>query len=308
MEFARIEMVCVRGRWSRGTVLAGAVSGRVKGAVIDPERFVVLRTIVAGHVGRNLATAASQTLTNGQAESDREVLLSSQTLVRNAKQGLGRVSRLWVDKTSGRLTHVLVRSSWSLGRARVEYVVDFKRIGSIGERALVLATDASMPLVLPEFRRDADIAVDVRQALNSVLADPRARRAVKIHVEDGSVMLSGEVDTVEQAHLAEWAVTNVAGVREVTLDVVAQEELAALVERRIDALGLARQNGHGPVHVLSEHGIVYLEGMVPTAREREQIEAAALGAAGARVVVNNVRVAGEPPDRAQGTGPLTRNR
>jgi osmotically-inducible protein OsmY len=152
------------------------------------------------------------------------------------------------------------------------------------------------------------IEADLRFALESVLADPRARRAVKVHVADGHVSLAGEVDTTDQARLAERAVLSVPGVREVTIDLVAQESLAAAVEGRIAALEAVAGNGHAHIEVLAEHGIVYLEGTVSSARVRAEIERAALGVAGARVVVNNLRVDGEPPERATGTGPLVRNR
>jgi osmotically-inducible protein OsmY len=161
---------------------------------------------------------------------------------------------------------------------------------------------------LPIYRADALIAVEVRQALDETLTNPRARRAVKIHVDDGHVTLAGEVDTIEQVHQAEHAAATVAGIRGMTLDLAAQEALAAAVEARIATLAAASSNGHGPVRVLAEHGIVYLEGGVSSAQASREIERIALAAAGARVVVNNLYVNGELPGHGPGMGPLVRNR
>lgn len=308
MEYARIEMVLARGGWSRSAMFAGAVSGRVKGAVVDPARLVVTHTLVPAQVARQLAAAQPGADAAADAAATDGVTLTPKTIIQGETGSLGQMSRIWVDRATAKLTHVLFRAGGGLWGAKYEYVVAAQRIASLSSTRVALKPGMDALVALPLYRADVDIAADVRQALNGVLADPRARRAVKVLVEDGEVMLAGEVDTAEQAHLAEWAVTHVPGVREVTMDLVAQEELAAEVEARIAALGLPGQNGHAPVHVLSEHGIVYLDGTVPTAKHREQVEAVALAAAGARVVVNNVRVAGEPPDRAQGTGPLTRNR
>jgi osmotically-inducible protein OsmY/sporulation protein YlmC with PRC-barrel domain len=302
MEYARIELMLIRGGWTRGIAVPGAVAGQVKSVIVDTAQWTIAQTIVAPKVARHLAPVASAT---DAPELASAISLTNKSVARSAKGVIGRVSRVWVDRRTGRVSHLLLRAPRG---GKAEYVVDAKHIAAFDALGVSLHPGADGLFLLPLYRPDAVIASDARMALGGVLADPRARRAVKLHVEDGEVLLSGEVDTVEQAHLAEWAVTRVPGVRRVVVDLAAQEQLAAEVEARIAALGLPGQNGHVPVQVLSEHGIVYLEGSVPSAQLRARVEAAALGATGARVVVNNLRVAGEPPDRGQGTGPLTRNR
>jgi len=92
------------------------------------------------------------------------------------------------------------------------------------------------------------------------------------------------------------------------VDIVIQEALADLVEHAVtDEIS---HSGYTGAHfrAFTEHGIVYLEGTVPSDNARNGLERSALGVTGVRVVVNNLRVDGEPPDHANGTGPLTRNR
>lgn len=307
MQYARIEMLFVRGGWSRSTTCAGAVSGPVRGAVVDSTHLVVTRSFVSARIARHLAETHLSADDALGIPADAATLTHKST-VTGSKGPIGHVSRVWVDRASAQVTHVLLRGAGGIFHNGPEYIVEAKRIAAVTSAGIILKPGMDTLIMLPVYRPDADIAADAHLALAGVLADPRARRAVKLHVDDGELMLTGEVDTVEQAHLAEWAVTRVPGVRSVIVDLTAQEQLAHEVEDRIAALGIPAQNGHVPVQVLSEHGIVYLEGIVPNAQWRERVEAAALGAAGARVVVNNLRVAGDTPEQGHGTGPLTRNR
>lgn len=307
MQYARIEMLFVRGGWSKGTTCTGAVSGSVRGAVVDPAHLVVTHSLVSARVAGHLAENHPSSEVVLSIPTDAAIL-TSKSSVTGSKGPIGHVSRVWVDRASAQVTHVLFRDTNGLFHNGPEYIIEAKRIAAVTPAGIILKPGMDTLLMLPLFRSDADIAADARLALAGVLADPRARRAVKLHVDDGELMLVGEVDTVEQAHLAEWAVTRVQGVRCVTVDLTAQEQLAHEVEDRIASLGIPGQNGHVPVQVLSEHGIVYLEGIVPDVQWRVRIEAAALGAAGARVVVNNIHVAGDSPERGNGTSPLTRNR
>jgi osmotically-inducible protein OsmY len=202
----------------------------------------------------------------------------------------------------------LVRSGGRLLRGAAERVLPAEQIALVDRTGVVIKLGREGLAALPIYRPDPAIVANIQVALEAVLAEPRARRAVKVRVEDGHVSLAGVVDTVEQERYAVRAVTAVPGVRGLTNDLVVDETLAAEVEARIASLVAAASNGRGQVRVLSEHGIVYLEGSVRSAGERDAIERAALSAAGARVVVNSVQVDGEPPNRAPGTGPLVRNR
>lgn len=309
MEYTRIEMLLVRSFWSPSMRVAGAVGGQVRGVVIDPSDLAVTHTVIPHKRAREMPSLAAAHLDPaGASDPDGSVALSANASVHGPGGALGSLSRLWVDRSAGHVTHVLFRSGTPLSRVRREHILPAELIESIGRAGVVVKIGPAAIAELPLFRADALIAVDVQQALDGVLTSPRARRGVKVRVDDGHVTLAGEVDTVEQAHLAERAAATVAGIRAMTVDLAAQEALAAVVEERIASLVASSSNGHGPVRALAEHGIVYLEGSVTSEQAREEIARIALGVASVLVVVNNVHVNGELPMRGLGTGPLVRNR
>jgi osmotically-inducible protein OsmY len=306
MEYTRVQIVLGGGPWRRGTPLLGAVEGAARAVVVDPAALTVLATIVAPRRAKALGQSPAET--DVGALPPRHALIEPGQTVRAILEDVGHVSRVWSRGQSEQLTHLLVREAAGLPRRGRERVVPVEYIESLATESIALSIGAAHFRLLPEFRPDDAILADVQAALESVLADPRARRQVKVRVDDGQVTLGGEVDTVDQARLAERSVMAVPGVRAIVLDLVAQETLAAIVEERIAALGAAIMNGHGPIAVFSEHGIVYLEGSVPTTQARQQVEQVALAAAGAKVVVNNLRINGDAPERGPGTGPLVRNK
>ena len=308
MEYSRDDMQLARGGWARGLRVPGAVAGTVRGVVVNVADRTVAYTLVTGRLASRIGADA------GQAEPARAPLpegcevITAATRVEGPGGDGGHVARVWADRASGRVTHVLVRQRRGLLQAGPERIVPAELVDGFARDRVRLKVNAEQVAALPQYRPDSAISADVRAAVEAALADPRARRGVKVHVDDGHVLLAGEVDTTVQVRLAERAAIGVLGVRGLTVDLVAQETLAAAVETRIAALGVLGSNGSAPVQVLAEHGIVYLDGSVPTADMRAQIEQAALAAAGAKVVVNNLRVDGQPPDRGAGTGPLVRNR
>jgi osmotically-inducible protein OsmY len=310
MQYARIEMLLGGGGGLQGLRIAGPVGGQVRGAVINPADLSVTHTILSRKRAQHISSRAAVTAEPAHAPlPDGLQTVTGATRVRGPQGGvLGNVSRLWVAQTTGRITHVLMRKRSGLFSRGPERVVPVELLEAVPHGGLAAKIGPREFDELPRYRPDDAIEADVHLALAAVLADPRARRGVKTHMDDGHVLLAGEVDTIEQVRFAERAVLAIPGVRGLTVDLVALETLAAEVEARIAALGTPLQNGHSHIHVLTEHGIVYLEGSVSSADVRAQVERAALSAAGAKVVVNNLQVDGEPPDRAHGTGPLVRNR
>lgn len=306
MEYTRVEIEFIRRGWWPGVPVAGAVAGPARGVAIDSS-FTVMQTLVPRRRSRTLSGAGLTAVErNVAAEGGQLVTVASR--VRGTNGGaLGTVSRLWVTRATGKITHVLVRAPGGILGARAVHIVPAELL-SLSSAAMVASIDAAKLRALPIYRPDHAIEGDVRLALEVALADPRARRAVKMRVDDGHVYLSGIVDTAEQVTYAELAVRRVAGVRGITADLTAEESVAAAVEARIAPLAAAAANGHGAVRAFSEHGIVYLEGSVATQASRSEIERLAITVAGVRAVVNNLHVQGEPPGRGPGTGPLVRNR
>jgi osmotically-inducible protein OsmY len=302
MEYARIEIALVRRLWARPVRMPRAMPGPAFAVDIDPATLHVATTTLAT---RRLRRRSATPLAATDGTLAGVIVLRAGTVLVGARGTLGRVARLWVDRETMRVMHLLVRPSGA--HASTLHVVPASSVTLAAPNRFTTGLDAGALAALPLYRPDGEILDDVRAAIASVLADPRARRNVKTHVDDGHVWLAGEVDTSDQVAFVIGALAPIRGVRAVTSDLVSQEDLAQTVEARLRAAA----NGSGTfndVSTLTEHGIVYLEGSVPHQQARAEVERIALSVAGARVVVNNLRVEGEPPERNPGTGPLVRNR
>jgi osmotically-inducible protein OsmY len=300
MEYARIEISLVRQGWARPGRMPGAAPGPAFAVEVDPATLGIVATTLAARRLRKLGAAPAEA--TGETGAER---VSAGTSLVGARGALGRVARLWVDRETLRLMHVLVRPSGA--HAGTLHVVPAGSVTLASSNRFTTSLDAAALAALPLYRPDSEILADVRAAIALALADPRARRNVKTHVDDGHVWVAGEVDTSDQVAFVNVALAHIRGVRAVTSDLASQEDLAQAVETRLRAAA----NGSGAfngVTTLTEHGIVYLEGSVPTHQDRAEVERITLSVAGARVVVNNLRVEGEPPERNSGTGPLVRNR
>jgi osmotically-inducible protein OsmY len=299
MEYARDDIALRRGGWSRAARIQGAVAGTAREVRLEPGSWHVLATLVSRQRARQLGRMGLGEA--GATEADASALrVTAATRVVGPQGAVGRVAHLWVSRGTGALTHAVLRTHEALR------IVPAEALQATAQGALRTTLGHDEFLRLPLYRPDEAITADVRAAVAAVLAEPRARRAVKVHVSDGQVLVTGEVDTREQVAYVRAALAEILGVRGVTLDLVAQEDLAASVEAQL----LAAMNGAaaGRVQVFTEHSIVILEGTVPTAAARAAAEQAALRVAGARVVVNNLQIEGDAPARGGGTGPLVRNR
>lgn len=304
MEYARLELTLVRGGWSRGIVMAGAVSGSVEAVRVDLHTVQVTHTTLTRRAGRTRTPRqdAAVAAVSAHLAPATSSLLTLNTRVAGPSGRVGKLSRLWVSRLDARISHLLVRV-----RGADEHIVPMNLVESLGRTQVRLKVDRDTIRRLFVYRPDRVLTNDVRLALDAALANPRARRDVKIQVTDGEVVLAGEVDTLEQMRQAERAARSVTGVRGIANDLVVQEALAIAVEDLLpNALGVALRDAH--VRVFAEHGIVHLEGSVATPQQRADVERAALSASGVKVVVNHLLVNGQPPERNPGTGPLVRNR
>jgi osmotically-inducible protein OsmY len=198
------------------------------------------------------------------------------------------VTALWCDNASGAIRHALVSPGRALLGRRPEYVLDASYMQGVGANKIALTADTPALDTLPPYRPDAAIEHDARLALGAALPNPTARRGIKFFVQEGAIHLGGLVETEEEVAQARSALDHIAGLRGVTVDLVSMESLAERVERQL-ALTLAAQGVDGAnVHVLAEHGIVYLEGATPTKEAGLALEQAARSVAGARVVLNHL--------------------
>jgi osmotically-inducible protein OsmY len=309
MDYARVEMLLVRGAWPRGISVRGAVAGPALAVIVDPNTRMVTHTVVQPRRMRQLRAAEDgYGISADDRESQNGVSITASTRVRGVNASLGVLTRVWVDRASSCVTHVVIRRHMGVLASGPERIVPIDRVEEMRLGTILVKLDSTGFSDMPVFRSDSLIERDVNESLAAVLAEPRARRTLKVRVQDGFVTLGGEVDTLDQVRYAEHTVMRVPGVRGITLDLVAQEALAAAVEARLALQRIASGDGPRSIQVLAEHGIVHLEGTVGTQRARSDAERVALTVAGVKVVVNNLRVDGESPERAGDTGPLVRNR
>lgn len=313
MRYTRLEMRFGRLGGSQGVLYSGAVAGKVRCVFIDPETHAVAYTLIprsrrgpAGADPSRRVSAGGGAIPAGLAKIVPGTRLAMSTSTGTST--VGRITAIWADRVTSAVTHVLLRPRGTPLAHRPERVVPFEWIASVGNGKVAASPSAPPPDQWPIYRADEAITRDIRLALAEALPDLGARRAIKVRVEDGDVSLVGDVETREVVEAARRAVARVGGVRGTIIDLTAAETLGERVEERIAQLIREQHLEIARVHVLAEHGIVYLEGSAPTPEARTAIERAALGAAGARVVVNDIAVGGEPPSRASGPGPLVRNR
>lgn len=305
MHYTRLELNFRPKGLRRGVLVEGLVPGNVLGATVHATVLQVTDTLVTGRQARRRHELVAHVLGTAKTElPDDYVTLGAKTPVQVGKSVVGRLAAVWADRHSGAATHLLVRE----GRGRLLIVPAelIERIATDGVRLKLGKADLDQ---LAVYREDLAIAADIALAFASVLPDPRARRDVKVRVEDGYVTLNGVVDTTEVRERALSVAGRVLGVRGVTDDLVVAEALADLVLAAIErATARDPQLAGSHVRAFAEHGIVYLEGRVPTAAARWGLEQVAIAVLGVRVVVNNLIADGESPARASETGPLTRNR
>lgn len=304
MRYTRLEMQFRRKGLRRGVLVDGVVAGRVLGATIHASALQVTDTLVTRWQARRRHELVAHVLgTSKTALPHDYVTVDAKTRLLTGRTELGRVAAVWCDRQSGLVTHLLAQPGG--GPLRIVPAELIERIQPDGVRLKLSKSDFDH---LAPYRSDDAISGDIALAFESALPDPRARRDVKVRVEDGHVTLAGTVSAAEERERAQRAAAAVAGVRGMTVDLVVEEALADMVEAAVARVTAAPELAAARVRVFTEHGIVYLEGRVPTVAARDAIERATIAVPGVRVVVNNLLADGESPSRASDTGPLTRNR
>ena len=279
------------------TIVPGPIVGNVLGAVIASDGLGVIQTIVPSRLARqqNLAGVGDTPAAGVQLTASTEVTLHQ------GKKKLGPLSRLWVDRESKQVTHLLFTAHHE------SHVVDVTHVATFDAKQIVLAESIHSLHELPIYRDDATLAGFVGAAIESTLLDPRARRMVHARIEDGHVDLSGLLETDEQFDALFGAIKRTPGVRGVRSDIIVTEHVADFAARAIHELRTkGKLDDQDDIEVLSEHQIVYLSGVVGTPEKRDAAERAALGANGVRLVVNNLRTrTAEKTERADPASPQT---
>ncbi len=305
MEHTRLELRLSSSPGNSRVTLPGTVGGAVVGIIIDPNGPLVLQTQVTARVAHQLNQQATTTpLAHG-------ILLDGQTAVLiKKKKVMYRIKRVWVQRDSGTITHILLADSNFFASSKPEHVVPADQIATFESKNVVLLPTIESVEHFPVYRDDAEIARDVGTVLEQVLMDPRARRGIHARVEDARVEFSGILDNENLNEALQAGVSQIPGVRGVRSDIIVTERLAVMALAALDEL---RAKGRLPedaeIEVLSEHQILYLHGTVPSSKVSTDAENAALGVPGVRIVVNNLRVVGTPTiQSADPASPRTHNR
>jgi osmotically-inducible protein OsmY len=298
MEYARLEVRFVPGGWSSGTLITGLAGVNVRGVLVRPFDLVVTHTLLKGSGRRLRIPTGAQVVGNvGAVLPEGNVRLVRGASVTQGGKRVGRVSAVWCDRATGHIMHVLVRPEGGLLRRPPERVLSADEVSELTSEGLLLGAGTTPIKALTTFRPDREIEADLRIGLAEALPAPNARRAVKLLVETGVVHVGGLVETEQQVSAARQAVSRVRGIRTLEMDLVSIETLGARVERQLAAVlaenGVARAAGAG-VRVLAEHGIIYLEGSVPSKELRRALERAAQAVPGVKVVMNSLEVAVDP--------------
>lgn len=161
-----------------------------------------------------------------------------------------------------------------------------KRVG--GVRGIVNAVDVLMPG--PVHRTDEDVARDILAAWNLDETVPTA--ALRVVVDQGRVVIEGDVDHAYQREAAEAAVRRIPGVRQVANHVkILARSLPAAIRRRISHAFVRNAKLDAKhIDVEVEGNTIRLRGTVRSLVERAEAERIAWSVPGVTDVVDELVV------------------
>lgn len=154
-----------------------------------------------------------------------------------------------------------------------------------------LAVDLEVKLSPTHKRSDTDIAASAELALKWNTSVPID--AVRIKVENGWVILQGEVEWNVQRHSAEMAIRPLMGVVGISNEIRmrAKPRVADLTLKIQDALKRQALREAQRIHIAIDGNTVTLTGHVHSWQERDAAQGVAWSAPGIRAVVNELQVA-----------------
>jgi hypothetical protein len=147
---------------------------------------------------------------------------------------------------------------------------------------------------------DAFLARRAGQLVQHEIAFAAVCQGVTAEVEQGIVTLYGSVDTARRKERLEELMRTLPGVQQVANHLLAQDELAARLQQRFQALVTAGELDRLPKLLVEQH-MVELYGEVATPEQRNLLEREALAVSGVRVVINHLSVPKEASSRVHTT-------
>jgi len=202
------------------------------------------------------------------------------------------------DGKVGRFVHMFYHGEGSAPAAIVvrrgflrkrDYIVPWKRIAGCSSDRIVLDLMKQDLASLPMFRPDYEIADDLQRAFHAPREpeDYSAFLGIATSVEAGVLELSGNVCSGIRRRQAELIAGAVPGVLDVRNRLVADDELAAEVDRalkRVDGVTISR------LRVDVFLGLVRLRGTVGSSSQRALATSVARSFAGVRAINNALQI------------------
>src|SRR5258708_32721014 len=174
MYYSRLELRFLPRGWLGGKLLEGVVAGAVRGVALELASRQVEYTLVQPKRG-----ARSHDVVAHSAGTARTVLpaglvrLTARTRVMANTTAVGWVSRIWCDRHSRELTHLLVQTRHALLVRSVERIVEASYLDDLKGGRLSLKLPPAAFAGLPTYRPDPAILAHLRVAFAA--APPAAR-------------------------------------------------------------------------------------------------------------------------------------
>jgi osmotically-inducible protein OsmY len=198
---------------------------------------------------------------------------------------MGTVRHVLVDRATGAVTHIVVRTSWLL--VPRDIVVPLTWARSITPESIELAARRDELLELPEFHSDDEIRPAIlRRLAQDARFDGVDRYTLTVEVQGGVVRLGGRVRTAELKRAAEELAASVPGVVSVTNEAIADDELADSLKHALRAAGVQVED----LEVSVLLGQVKLRGHAATPDDSRRAEQLARSFPGVQSVVNQLAI------------------
>lgn len=216
------------------------------------------------------------------------------TAVENLHKTLGHVDHVLVDSSSGQITHLIMRRG-----LLVEYVViPREQIKEINEQAVFVSISEEELAALPRYKpRPAnEILADLYDRLHEEW--PPVFEDVNATLEGSLLRLTGRVPSDTLRYRAESSACAIEGVLDVQNDLVvdpdmtpttpAEEQSVSLETRICTALAADPRTKQAVIEVITDRGVVTLQGQVEKAEVREAAAEIARQQPGVTVVHNEL--------------------
>ena len=211
---------------------------------------------------------------------------SERTEVVANDERVGQVRQVVVDGSTRQTTHLVVRLSEAPLLSR-DVLVPLSWARTITPERVELAASRDDLLALPEYRDDDEIQADI---LRRLFDDTRFvgldRYTLKVEVKGGLVRLEGRVSTTAARSAAEELAAATPGVLSVQNELVADDEIAANIERALRSSGIQLE----ALEVSVLLGQVKLKGIAATASDGQAAARLASSVPGVESVVNELSV------------------